>query len=179
MNLDKLTAGKKYGKALFELASERNAVDATLAELITLRSVFNEVGDLGAILTDARLAPAQKEAIVNDLLGNSELVDNFVHVLFESGRMNTFVSVIDAFEAHVNSERGIATGKVTTAVPLTDAQRAEIASGVQKKFGLEKIELTEVVYEKIIGGVIVEADQQIIDGSIATQLMKLRQLLGK
>ena len=57
MKLDKYTVGRRYGKALFELAIDSNRAEEIYQELLSLRQIYAEVPELGNLLSDVRLEP--------------------------------------------------------------------------------------------------------------------------
>ena len=87
--------------------------------------------------------------------------------------------MIDEFERRYDERNKIAHGTVTTAVPLSEKKKHELEAKVADVFGYQKATLTPIVDESILGGVIVEADHQVIDGSLASQLNGLRAALSK
>jgi F-type H+-transporting ATPase subunit delta len=178
LKLDKYAVGAKYGKALYELAVEQEVAAPVLEELNELQAVFTENPTLSASLTDNRLTFVQKNEIVKTLTaGASELVGNFVGVLYETKNIPYLAYVIDQFTTLFYEANGIVRGVVTSAVPLTAQQKASIESGLSKRLGIDAVTLEEKVDQEIVGGVIVEANHQIIDGSVKSQLTKLQNLL--
>ncbi|EOH86631.1 ATP synthase F1 subunit delta [Enterococcus pallens] len=180
MKLDKYTVGKRYGKALFELAVEKQATDDIYQELLTIRQIFKEVPDLGNILSDVRLTGDEKEAIMEKFAQGFEgVIKNFLWVVYDYNRIDDLLFMIDEYERRYDSLNQVALGTVTTAVPLSEEKQREIEAKVADIFGYKKANLTPVIDESIIGGVIVEADHQVIDGSLASQLNGLRAALSK
>lgn len=99
MKLDKYTVGKRYGKALFELAVEKNQAEAIYQELLTLREVYHQVPGIGDILSDDRLEPYEKDSIMEKLVtGFSEMMQNFLRVVYEYRRMYDLLLMIDEYE---------------------------------------------------------------------------------
>ncbi|MDR0614798.1 MAG: F0F1 ATP synthase subunit delta [Lactobacillales bacterium] len=178
MKRDKKLIGKKYSKALFELAVEQAKTVVVLDELKNLRTVFQEVPELGIVLTDNRLSKEQKKQLFSFLKGqSSQLVENFLSVLFEANRIDIFSLIVDDFEQRLLNKAHKAQGIVTTAIALTENQKEKLEQGVAKKFGFISVEFTNKVDETIIGGVIIEVNQKIIDSSVKSQLQKLEKLL--
>ncbi|MBV7389095.1 MULTISPECIES: ATP synthase F1 subunit delta [Enterococcus] len=180
MKLDKYTVGKRYGKALFELAEEGSETDAVYQSLIILDGVFDEIPDLGNILTDVRLTGDEKEAIMNRLLQNFDgLVKNFLKVVFDYNRIDDVPFMIEEFNRRYDIKNKIAEGTITTAVAITPEKKAEIEAKVAEVFGYQKALLKPLIDESILGGVVVEANHRVLDGSLASQLAGLRAALGK
>ncbi len=65
MKLDKYTVGRRYGKALFELAIDSNRAEEIYQELLSLRQIYAEVPELGNMLSDVRLEPHEKRLIMD------------------------------------------------------------------------------------------------------------------
>lgn len=180
MKLDKFTVGKRYGKALFELAIEKQLVDDVYQELIDLRKIYEKLPDVGNILSDARLNPDEKRKIMDQLVANfTGVIHDFLEVVFSYNRMNDLLLMIDEYERRYDHMNGLVIGTVTTAVPLADGEKQRIEEKIAKLLGYEKAELTSKVNPEIIGGVVVEAEHKVIDGSIATKLESMRNLLRK
>jgi F-type H+-transporting ATPase subunit delta len=179
MRLDKKQVGKKYGRALFELAVEQDVVSIALTELLELRSCFSENPQLGVLLTDQSFALLQKKTILTLLKENvSPLVQKFLGVLFESKRIADLVEIVNDFEKRWLAKEKKTNGIVTTAIPLLDSQKKKIEQEFAKKFKFNSVELTNVVDETIIGGVVIEVNQKRIDGSIKGQLTKMKQRIS-
>ncbi|MHC5249070.1 ATP synthase F1 subunit delta [Enterococcus sp. LJL120] len=180
MKLDKFTVGKRYGKALFELATEQNAVEAIYQDLLELRKVYEILPDVGNILSDARLEPDEKRKIMDSLVNNfSGTIYNFLEVVYNYNRMNDLPLMIDEFERRYDEMQGVILGTVTTAVPLNDADKVKIETKIATILGYQKAELTAIVNPSILGGVVVEAEHKVIDGSIQTRLENIKNLLRK
>jgi F-type H+-transporting ATPase subunit delta len=178
MKQDKKLIGKKYSKALFELAVEQEKVAVVLDELKTLRKIFQEVPELGIALMDNRLSKEQKKQLFSFLQGqSSQLVENFLSILFEANRIELFSLIVDDFEQRLLNKAHKTQGTVTTAIALTENQKENLKQSVAKKFGFTSVEFTNKVDETIIGGVIIEVNQKMIDGSVKSQLQKLEKLL--
>ncbi len=178
MKLNKYTVGKRYGKALFELAAEENQSEAVYNDLLSLRKIYKEIPDLGNMLSDVRLDMAAKQQLMDQLTTPfSGIMKNFLLVVNRYNRMADLPLIIDEYERRYDEEQGLILGQVTTAVAMTDQQKSRLEASVAKRLGYESAQLTEKVDPAIVGGVIVEVQDRVIDGSVATQLAKLREML--
>ncbi|MDR1473678.1 MAG: F0F1 ATP synthase subunit delta [Lactobacillales bacterium] len=178
MKRDKKLVGKKYSQALFELALEQEKAAIVLDELKALRKIFQEVPELRIALRDNRLSKEQKKQLFSFLQGqSSQLVENFLNVLFKANRIELLSLIVDDFEQRLLNKAHKAQGIVTTAIALAENQKENLEQGVAKKFGFTSVEFTNKVDETIIGGVIIEVNQKMIDSSVKSQLQKLEKLL--
>ena len=180
MKLDKYTVGKRYGKALFELAMEEQQTEDVYHKLMTLRQIYQEIPMFGQIVTDNRLDLHEKRKLVDQLFNNFDgLVKNFLEVVYEYNRMDDLLLIIDEYERRYDEQQGLVSGTVTTAVALSSNQKEQLSKQIAQTLGYQKAVLSEKVDPAILGGVIVEANHQVIDGSIKSQLDYLRQQIGR
>ncbi|MTV82512.1 ATP synthase F1 subunit delta [Secundilactobacillus folii] len=178
MSLDKVTVAKRYSKALFELLEDQDQLDSGLEELKQIRKVFQDNPQLGNALTDNSLAPAKREALVKPLLDQSEgVIHNLVQMVYDYGRMDAMVGIIDQFQSLYDEHNQTVYADVTTAVPLDDSQLNLIKSGYAKRVGAKQVILNSKVDASIIGGVVIQSAGTIFDGSIKTKISRLRQAL--
>lgn len=179
MKLDKYTVGKRYGKALFELAIKMEQADSIYQDLLALREIYHEVPGLGDILSDVRLEPYEKDEIMDKLVSDFEgIAKNFLLVVYSYSRMNDLLLMIDEYERRYDDYQQLVLGTVITAVPLTKNQHQKIEEQTARLFGFEKANLINLIDPKIVGGVVIEANNKVIDGSIDRQLESIRKLLS-
>ena len=180
MKLDKFTVGKRYGKALFELAIEKQETDSIYQNLLTLRQIFQEIPDLGEILSDARLEPYEKDEIMNQLiLGFDGTMKNFLYVVYNYSRMNDLLLMIDEYEQRYDEHNSLLLGNVVTAIPLSKEQHQRMEEKAATLLGYKQANLINLIDPTIVGGVIIEANHKVIDGSIQKQLERIQELLVK
>lgn len=180
MAINKQAVAKRYGKAMFELAEETQQTATVYGELKMVRQIFEETPQLGEILSDVRLNANEKKTILEQLKQPwIEIVQNLLQLVFENGRMEVMTFIIDDFEKRYHKQQGIVCGTVTTAVALTAEQKEKLEKEVARKFGCREAQLRDVVDATILGGVIVDANDTLIDGSVKNRLARLRKTLLK
>lgn len=180
MKLDKYTVGKRYGKALFELAFEKQETDSVYQDLLKLREVFHEVPELGDILSDVRLEPYEKDEIMQQLThGFDGTVKNFLFVVYNYSRMNDLLLMVDEYERRYDEYNRLLLGTVVTAVPLSKEQHQLLEKKAAELLGYDQANLINLIDPSIVGGVVIEANHKVIDGSIHKQLEKIQDLLLK
>ncbi|WP_413488530.1 ATP synthase F1 subunit delta [Carnobacterium divergens] len=180
MKLNKHTVATRYAKAYYNLAEEHDCIKEAFDNMMDIRQIFGEYPGLGLVLSDARLTLAQKRPIVDNLIKNfPELMQNFVLMIFDYDRMGDMELIVDEFEKLYDHKNRTILAKVTTAVPLTEAQKTRLADVFVKKLDGKKVIFDEVVDPEILGGVIIEAEHQIFDGSIRLNLETLKKQIAK
>ena len=174
----KFSVARTYGKALFTEATQLNMVNEIYQELLQLREVYHEVPDLGDILSDDRLSIFEKVNIVKDLENSfSDTMAKFIHTVYDYGRMNEMLDIIDEYEHLYYDQFGIIVVNVTTAVALSLEQRHDLEKRLAKQFHANKVVLRPKLDPSIMGGMIVESEHRIIDQSVRTELNNIHAKL--
>ncbi|TYC48942.1 F0F1 ATP synthase subunit delta [Weissella muntiaci] len=176
MAVNQATIAGRYAKALFELTHDSDLDQTTLAELSALRVVFQDNPELIKAIESERISEQSKLDMVATLKnGTSQVVQNLVQMTFDYRRFSLLPDIITAYEKRVNKAAGKLLVDVTTAITLSDEQVDRMKAQLKQRFAVNEIELNQTVDESIIGGVITYADNQILDGSLATKLAAIRQ----
>ena len=170
---------KRYAKALFAVGSEENLLDEFAAGLNQLKEVFTEVPEVGDALTNPLYPLEARTKVMDHLIATlkfkaSTLMGNFLHLLVQKKRAAIIPEVADAFQAMVDAERNICKGKVVSAIALSEPLQAKVQQALEKMTG-KKVVLTSEVDSSIIGGIIAKVGDLVLDGSIKTQLTRLKE----
>lgn len=180
MSLDKKTVANRYAKAIFELAEENGQLDQTYQELSALRQVFEENDSLAALLSGVDLSLAEKKSLIDALKKDaSPFVSNLIQMVFDYGRMDDLVAIIDEFERRYDAFNKRIHAEVITAVQLDTKQHDQLKAGLAKRLSANEIVLHETVDPSILGGVIIRANNETLDGSLSSKIEQIRRLLVK
>lgn len=166
----------RFAEAAFAVAHDKNQLDAWLDALEQASSVFDNHA-AGLFLTSPVVSADKKRAVLAELLpGTSEDVSRFLGILAHRDRLGLVPEITVAFRRLVNEQRNIAVANVTTAVPLDERQKTVIASRLGRRLG-KTVVLETRVDPAILGGVIAQVGDNVIDGSVRGRLERLRRTL--
>ena len=164
-----------YAKAFFEAALERWA-----GVLDEIAGKLARDGALAESLQAADVEFDQRRQLLDPLLpdGIDLPVRNFLYTLMERGDLRLLTGIADALRqrARQAKDRQVPV-EVVSAVPLTDEERQKLVVKLEAQFGTG-LNVRYRVDQSILGGLIVHAGDQLIDGSVAARLAALRQSLG-
>jgi F-type H+-transporting ATPase subunit delta len=170
------SAAIRYAEAIFQLARDANTYDDWLREL----------GEVSLLLADPQAvrvlaSPAiprdRKAAILEQALpGLSPSVRRFLGLLLRRERLPLVPQVLERLGDLIDQVRGLERVRVTTAVPLEPAERALVAARLAARTG-RRVQLEETVDPNLIGGLVAQIGDQIIDGSVRGRLERLRRAL--
>ncbi|MCC7370369.1 MAG: F0F1 ATP synthase subunit delta [Chloroflexi bacterium] len=166
----------RFAEAAFAVARDTNTLDAWLEALDQASSLYeNHAAEL--FLTSPVESAEKKRAVLKELLpGVSDDVQRFLAILAHRDRLELVPDIAVHFRRLLNEHRGIAVATVTTAVPIDDRQKAVIASRLGRRLG-KTVVLEERVDPSIVGGVIAQVGDTVIDSSIRGRLERLRRTL--
>jgi len=101
---------------------------------------------------------------------------NLAHLLVSKGRTDAAVAIAEQFARLAEEHRGLARAKAITAVPLSEADLQTLTTRLREKTGRQVVLETEVD-PSILGGVVVQIGDRLIDGSTRARLEALRDSL--
>jgi len=171
------SAAKRYTQAVAELASEGNDFDGWQRELDMLNALVSDP-EVVAYLENPAVPETQKmsavDAVLTDLRPQAR---NLLHMLIERRRLGLVPEIVELFGEMVMANRGVVLVDVTTADALDDAGKELVRERLKALVGKD-VELRLHVDASIIGGIVARIGDQLIDGSVANQLRRLRVQLG-
>jgi F-type H+-transporting ATPase subunit delta len=173
---------KSYAKAVFELARERNQVDAVGKELDTLAALMAEQPQLLAFLSRPWVAAAAKRAASADIaerLGLSPLTRDVLALIAARNRADHLAGIAKAYRAFDDIAQRRVRVQLRTAVALTDAERQKLSARLSGMLEGQQLVIEESVDTQLLGGFVAEVGSMILDGSLDTQLDRMRDRLAR
>jgi len=170
---------RRYAQAIQELALQHNNLDQWRADLQTLAGVWGET-PVALQLDDPTRGPPRRMEEARSLLQGrvNPLAVNLVLLLVQHGRAGLVPVIARQFERIEREREGRVTAQVTSAIPLTDAQRASLREQLSRRTG-KTVDLEDRVDPTIMGGLVVRVGDELIDASIAGRLRGIQsQLIG-
>jgi len=170
-------SARRYAEAVFEIAEESNMLDAWSDDLRTIADFVAEP-DVALVLGSNRVPREQKMRLLKAGLEAhvSPLAMNLVRLLDERGKILIARDIQTAYQERADDRRGVAHAVVTTAVALSDDECDAVATRLSSMTG-KRVDITPVVDEAIIGGIIARIGDELIDGSTRSRLVALKRRL--
>jgi F-type H+-transporting ATPase subunit delta len=175
-------AATRYARALFDVVLKEGgdgAAEKVQGELEQFAEVFADE-QIAHILGNPSIPVSKKKALAAALLergGQREgPLAKLVVILAEKDRLTLLPGIARAYVARVMDHLKIVRGEVTTAIPLAPERLRVLEEGLAKATG-RKVMLEARVDPSIIGGVVTRLGSTVYDGSVTTQLQKMKQSL--
>lgn len=172
------SVARRYARALFSLAQEAGAgsIDTVSAQLGAVAQALS-VSDASQALLSPGTPPARQSAAVASLAPSlAPLLVSFLGLLIERGRFDGLPQISAAFSSMVDLAQGRVRATVTAAQALTEQDLVHVQQALAKATG-KTITLSAAVDPALIGGMTADVGGVLYDGSIKTQLAKLRESL--
>lgn len=167
---------ERYAGALVDVALENGQADQVKQELSAFAGLVRESAELRGILANPAIARASKHAAIEQLverLGASRTLRNYLFVIVDQRRAGMLEEIEQAFSRILDARQGITQATVSSATELSANERAELSAALEKLTG-EKVQARFMMDSALIGGAIVRIGTTIYDGSVRTQLERLR-----
>lgn len=172
---------KTYGDALFEVALESGQTDTYLEEVKAVRAAMDENPELLRLMSHPKIVKEEKIKIIEDIFAgrvSAELV-GLLRMIVDKGHFEEVNSVLDYFIDRVKEYKNIGTAYVTTAMELSDAQKAAVEKRLLETTKYIKFELHYAVDSALIGGMVIRIGDRVVDSSVRTKLYDLTRELSK
>jgi F-type H+-transporting ATPase subunit delta len=165
-----------YASTLLDLAWERNEADVVLQDLAAIGQLVEQNPTFRAFLRDPAIRVQERAGLIQKLFGSSAspLVRNFLKVLTKRGALRYLRPIASAYATMLDRRRGRIEVDVTVPQKLGDAELNSVRT--QLSAALKKDALVrQFVDESLIGGMVLRVEDQLIDGSVRTQLQTIRE----
>lgn len=173
---------RSYGKALFELARERNQVDVIARELDAVATQLAGEPGLHAFFARPWVTAAAKRGVAIEIASRlqvSKLTQDFLALVAAQGRADHLEAIVTAFrELHDEAENRVR-ARVRTAVPLNDAERAALTGKLSRALGGKHVVLEEIADRELLGGFVAEVGSLLVDGSLDGQLARMHRRIAQ
>ncbi|HEX4885994.1 MAG TPA: F0F1 ATP synthase subunit delta [Casimicrobiaceae bacterium] len=174
---ERTTIARPYADAAFETAREANVL-GSWSEMLKAAEAIAADPQMAEALASPKLDAEAKTALFLSIAGDrfAPPMRNFVRILIEADRIAVVREIRELFEVRKNSAEGVAKALIETAMPLTDAQLADLTAGLSARFG-RRVEASVEVNPSLIGGARITVGDTVIDGSVRGKLAAMAQAL--
>lgn len=172
------TSANRYARALFDVAlaenTELNKVATDLAQFTTL---LTENTELRLALARTAVADAARVAVTDqiaDKLGVTPQVKKLVAMLTQSRKLELMKDLTESFNERLLAHQNVVRAEVTSAAALSPEKAKALEESLSTVTG-KKVELSLNVDPQLLGGVVATIGSTVYDGSVKTQLERMRQ----
>jgi len=169
----------KYAKGLFTAAKELNKTKEFGEELNQIKDLLISMPEVLSALQNPIYPPDLKMEIIEEILKVMKVdpeIERFLKLLVERRRIQYIREIVTMYQELLDEELNIARGEVITAYPLSEEEKKELEE-VLKNYLKKEVILESKVDEGIIGGIKIRIGDLIFDGTLKTQLNKMKEII--
>ena len=170
----------RYATALYEATKSKGNSNEVLETLKALRMSLTENKEVLGVLSSPLISDTEKVGVLKMAVGpglNDEL-STFFTLLAKNNRLTELPSIVTALETKFSDDMGVESGSVRSAIELSDSEKTNVKSMIEKKLG-KKVELTYAVDGSMIGGIEAKVGSYIFEDSIKTHMQKLNDFITR
>jgi len=166
---------QRYAKALFALGQQEGMakLEQYGENLSALEGVLEDSPELVRLFHIPVISVAEKQKVLSQVLDKLD-----VDPMAEKERLPLFEEIAEAFGKLLDEAWGVVRGKLLTAVSLSKEQQAGILARLEKQTS-KQIALKFEVDPSILGGVVLQVGDNVLDASLRAQLAILRDIIKR
>lgn len=172
-------AARRYARALLELGMQEGRHEQYGHELDGVVRALDESREARSVLENPGYTPPQRHSAVEALaaaLKLSPMVVSFLRLLVDRQRTAALADIVRAYRALLDKEQGRVRATITSAQELSEDELSRVREAIARMTG-RNIVLETKTDPSLIGGVVAQVGATMLDGSLRTQLEKMREQL--
>lgn len=173
MSDDRIT---NYAEAVLAVASAEPDGGEVEGEFLRVAQAFENSDELRTTLSDASIPAARRQQIVEDLIGAqaTRATTALVSMVVAAGRGADLPRIAERVSQLGAASRSKAVAEVSSVIELSDDQQQRLAAALKSATGRD-VEIKVTIDESVMGGLLVQIEDEVIDGTVRTRLKQLRE----
>jgi len=176
-----LAIARRYAKALLLIGKEDGQTETYRQELDGVAALMAKEKQLADTIANPLYKATERKQVLEQVVGKlslSKVMSAFVMLLFEKGRLVFIGNINEFYNVLADELKGVARASLVSATELTSETVDKIRSSLSKRTGKEIV--LDVQYDAgLIGGIVTRIGDLVLDGSIKTQLLNMRESLKR
>ena len=165
-----------YAQAILAVASAESTGAQVEDEIYRFSQVLQSSEELKSTLSDASIPSARRQQIVEDLLDGqvTQTTVALVSMVVAAGMGSDIKAIADKVVGLGAESRDKAVAEVYSVVDLSSDQQQRLAAALKSATGKD-VEMKIIIDESVMGGLLVQIEDEVIDGTVRTRLKQLRE----
>jgi F-type H+-transporting ATPase subunit delta len=168
-----------YARSLFEVAKEQDKLDVVREQLGEFADALAENRELQVFFFSPYFSTQEKEDGLDRAVSDADpAIVNFLKLLIEKHRMPVLFRIRSNLDALWEEENKLLPVEITSAVELDEATVRQLGDRISEQTG-RQVELSARVEPDILGGIVVQVGNSVLDASVRNRLEQLRRQVVK
>lgn len=170
---------KEYAEAIFSLACETGEEEHVMAALETVMRVLRDAPEYMELISSPSVPVNERVHMIGESFGMMapECVVSLMQLMCEKGRIRALGECVAEYRRLLDVKRAAMTAHVTSAVELTADEREALVAKLEAVSG-HTVTLACTVDASLLGGMIVEMDGRVTDGSLRHRLQEVKEVMN-
>ena len=173
------SVARRYARALFDLALEAGIADRVEEDLQGFVGGLDTAPEVWRTLTNPAFSKPERRKLLDGLialLGPQPVTSNFLRLLIDNGRIDHLPAIMRELRNFNDAEQGRIRAVVRSAVSLDPAEIEQL-EGLLERVSEKTVLLDHEVDPDLIGGMVTQVGGLVFDGSLRTQMQRIRERL--
>lgn len=168
----------KYSQAMFDIAKEQDKLEEYGRDLRSIRDTLQLNPDLRKFLEHPLVPPKSKKETLKQIFSDdvSPMVLRLLYVMIDRRREAAMMAAIEGYITLARTAQNIEVARIRVVKPLTAEEETKLIAGLEQLTG-KKIDPLYTVDPSILGGVVIQIGDRLIDGSLMRQLSDMKHTL--
>ena len=172
---------RRYARAIFEIGVETGKYEPLGNEVADIANAMTSSAELTDVLINPIFQRSQRRKVLDKILmrlGVSKTTRNFCHLLLDRERIHALPDIARELTVMIDAKAGRVKATVSSAQPLSALQEQQIKQSLERISG-KTVQVTKREDRDLLGGVVAQLGDVEYDGSLRTQLNRMRDSLVK
>jgi len=173
------TSATRYARALFDVARQESDPVRVQQDLAAIQAAITGSPELGAVLASRSIPDTARRNVivaVAEKIGVTAPVAKTLALLSDRGRLELLPDIVQVFGERLLEHQNIVQADVQSAAPLDDETRQALEASLSRATG-KQVSMRVTVDPNLRGGIVARVGSTVYDGSVRTQLKKMRDQL--
>jgi F-type H+-transporting ATPase subunit delta len=176
-----LSVARRYAQALLLIGRETGEAETYRSELANVSGLLDQVKEFDQVISNPLYGTSVRQNILKTIIEKikpSSVIKSFMLLLFEKGRFGFLREINDFYQKLADELKGVARARLISATELSPDTIEKIRKSLSERTKKE-IKLDVEQDPSLIGGIVTKIGDLVLDGSIKTQLLNMRESLKR
>lgn len=174
------TIDRRYAEALFDVAEAHSSVDAAQEELRIFAEVYSKQPDFVKFFLSPEIGKQEKKDVLQKIFnGSDSVILPFLQLLVDKGRIKSLPGIYKEYVDIADERKKVLNLKIRAFATIDDIQLEKIKEKYMKEYDATDVKTTISIEPELLGGIVVQIGDRVIDGSIKGRLKGLKDTTTK
>ena len=168
----------RYGKSLMDLAQEKSKDEAVYNDMVMVADLAQNSPELKQLLRNPIISGSDKLKVLSKVFESTdELTKRFVELVVERKRESALAEMALDYIRRYDAAKGLTKVIVRSAIALDDSSLSDVKRYLKGAVNQDDIQIENIVDPSVIGGMVIQFEDKLMDLSVARELKEIRKQL--